>query len=353
MNRKDLGNFIYKLREEAGMDRKELAALLGVSTAAICQYENNGSIKTEKLYQLAEIFGVTLDEILEAKLAELSIEEKLEEKYSLDQFDLHQLIEESDPKHLTEYFRRIKVIKDRFYPLMIKTLFKKRYTEKEEKELTYLFQYFEDVHNTEQYLRTAIIAQKNHDESSIQWELEKAYVFDRAYYWDDENAIDLIDYIMWNIVELWDEDYYECFQAMIESMSKIERDVYFSAMIFDNYAPAIFHKTFIEHGAELLYPPRLKNLFIQEDSVFMALDGNPELDERLTNAMKIYSNRAISNYNYEDFLSLTFEEFTKCIDKVSTGAIKKLVSSTDDDLEVVRNIYKELSVYPNLSVIQK
>ena len=345
MNRSDLGNFIRSLREEANMERKELAALLGVSTAAVCQYENNGSIKTEKLYQIAEIFGVTLDEILGTKRAEMTLEEKLEEKYSLNEFDLHKLIDESNPKSLTEYFKRIKSIKDRFYPLVIKTIFHKRSTEEEEKELQFLWQFFEETANIDQFMFNAVIAQHKRDESAIQWELEKIYFFDRTYFYDEESDIDLIDYIMWNINDLWEEEYYDCFQAMIESMSKIERNLLFSDMIFDDCAPAIFHKVFVEQGAELLYPPRLKNKAPQDDNLFEALEGSPEFDERITEAVKIYSNKTINDFDYQEFLSLTRDEYIKCVDRNLTEIVKKLEFSSSDDLDVVWNIYKNLRIY--------
>ena len=345
MNRSDLGNFIRSLREEANMERKELAALLGVSTAAVCQYENNGSIKTEKLYQIAEIFGVTLDEILETKRAEMTLEEKLEEKYSLNEFDLHKLIDESNPKSLTEYFKRIKSIKDRFYPLVIKTIFHKRSTKEEEKELQFLWQYFEETANIDQFMLNAVMAQHKRDESAIQWELEKIYIFDRTYFYDEKSTIDIRDYIIWNVNFLWDEDYYECFGAMAESMAKIERDLYFSNTIFEDCAPAEFHKAFIEQGAELLYPPRLKNMSAQDDSLFETLDGNSEFDEHITAAVKIYSDKVINDFDYQEFLSLTRDEYIKCVDRSLTEIVKKLAFSSSDDLDVVWNIYKNLRIY--------
>ena len=351
MNRNNLGNFIYMLREEAGMERKELAALLGVSTAAICQYENSGSIKTEKLFQLAEIFGVTLAEILDGKRAEMSLEEKWDEIYGLGKYDLHQLIEESDPKKMAEYFRKITAIRERFYSLLVKTLFKKRSTADEEKELTFLWQYFDENTDGDNYMKNAVLANMENDESAIRWELEKEYFLNRKYYYDEEAAVDIIEYINWNIAELWDEDYFECYAAMIESMSKIERDLNFSDMFFDEDAPMEFYKAFIRQGAEILYPPRIKSKSAQDDEIFCEFIGQPELDGRLTQAMKIYSRKFINGFSYAEYLRLNHNEYLKCID--TTECVKTIVSSSDSTSSTIWNAYKKLRAYPILNSYSK
>ena len=353
MDRNNLGNFIYKLRDEAGMERKELAALLGVSTAAICQYENSGSIKTEKLFQLAEIFGVTLAEILDGKRVEMSLEEKWDEKNKKKKYDLHQLIEESDPQKMTEYFRKITAIRERFYSLLVKTLFKKRSTADEEKELTFLWQYFDENTDGDEYMKNAVLANMKNDESAIRWELEKEYFLNRKYLYDEETAVDIIDYINWNIAELWDDDYFECYAAMIESMSKIERDLCFSDMFFDEDAPMEFYKAFIKQGAEILFPPRIKSKSAQDDEIFDELIGQPELDRRLTQAMKIYSSKFINDFSYAEYLRLNHDEYLKCIDTNTTRSVKTIASSSDSNSSSIWNTYKKLRAYPILNSYSK
>ncbi len=111
-------------------------------------------------------------------------------------------------------------------------------------------------------MKNAVLANMENDESAIRWELEKEYILNRKYFYDEETAVDIIEYINWIIAELWDDDYFECYAAMIESMSKIERDLYFSDMFFNEDAPMGFYKAFIRQGAEILFPPRLKSKLV-------------------------------------------------------------------------------------------
>lgn len=55
---------IRQLREEKGMTQQDLAAQVGVSQTAVCNWES-GKAKPElpKAVRLADLFGVTLDVI--------------------------------------------------------------------------------------------------------------------------------------------------------------------------------------------------------------------------------------------------------------------------------------------------
>lgn len=61
-----LGEKIYQLRKERGWSQETLAEKLGTTRQAISKWENNsqGYPETEKLIQLSEIFGVSLDYLL-------------------------------------------------------------------------------------------------------------------------------------------------------------------------------------------------------------------------------------------------------------------------------------------------
>lgn len=65
MDKKTLGSFIAALRREKGMTQKELAALLHVSDKTVSRWEvGDGSPDLALIPVLAEIFGVTCDELL-------------------------------------------------------------------------------------------------------------------------------------------------------------------------------------------------------------------------------------------------------------------------------------------------
>lgn len=59
------GNFVCQLREEKGMTQAELAEQLNVTPAAVSKWENGESKpRTEKLFELAKLLGVTAEELI-------------------------------------------------------------------------------------------------------------------------------------------------------------------------------------------------------------------------------------------------------------------------------------------------
>lgn len=186
-----LGNFICELREDAGMDQKTLAALLGVSASAISQCENGGGIKTEKLYQLSELFGVSFDELLSGKRAEQPIAERLDSLYYINEDELKHAVSNGSYDELIVLFQRIKTVQERFEELIYKRIFA-RTTKDENLELEYLNKYYNRNINASKYFTTFIVffedsqvydcikeilsnAQISNDKNSTVWELNKIF----------------------------------------------------------------------------------------------------------------------------------------------------------------------------------
>ena len=66
-----LGERIYKLRTEKEMSQGDLADALEVSRQSISKWETNGSVpELDKLVNLSELFGVSLDELITGKVQE-------------------------------------------------------------------------------------------------------------------------------------------------------------------------------------------------------------------------------------------------------------------------------------------
>ena len=64
----DFGNFLYNLRKQRGWTQTELADKLGVTNQAVSKWENGDSFPdTGMLVPLAELFGVSVDELLKGK----------------------------------------------------------------------------------------------------------------------------------------------------------------------------------------------------------------------------------------------------------------------------------------------
>ena len=62
---------ICRLRSAAGMSQEELAAKLEVSRQSVSKWETGASIPdVEKLIKMAELFGVTLDELVTGRRPE-------------------------------------------------------------------------------------------------------------------------------------------------------------------------------------------------------------------------------------------------------------------------------------------
>lgn len=68
MNKQTLGNMIAVLRKEKGMTQLELAEKMGVTDKAVSKWERNLSFPdVSSIPKLAEIFGVSVDELMQVK----------------------------------------------------------------------------------------------------------------------------------------------------------------------------------------------------------------------------------------------------------------------------------------------
>ena len=73
----NLGENIYHLRTERNLSQGELADALEVSRQSVSKWENNSSVpELEKLLKMAQIFEITLDELVTGR-------EKQEEQYAV------------------------------------------------------------------------------------------------------------------------------------------------------------------------------------------------------------------------------------------------------------------------------
>lgn len=84
MNDYTFGNFLYTLRNEKGLSQAQLGEMLGVTNKAVSKWEN-GSAKpnTSLIPKIAEIFGVTVEELFACKRLEKDSEfEKIKQYLS-------------------------------------------------------------------------------------------------------------------------------------------------------------------------------------------------------------------------------------------------------------------------------
>ena len=68
MTNKSMGDIISTLRKEKGMTQKDLADMLNITDKAVSKWERNIAFQdTATLPKIAEIFGVSVEEFMNAK----------------------------------------------------------------------------------------------------------------------------------------------------------------------------------------------------------------------------------------------------------------------------------------------
>lgn len=354
-----LGNFIFELREEAGMDQKTLAALLGVSSSAISQCENGGGIKTEKLFQLSELFSVTLDELLSGKRAEQPIVERLDELYYIDEDEIKKAVDSGNYDEISVLFQRIKSVRMRFEELIYKRIFAKITTD-ENVELEYLTRYynqnlynsrfltqtivfFEDGQRYDYIKETLLNAIGVNDRKIIAWELNK--IFSLKLNLHLQEVLELLGDDERTEIE---RNRFECFTAVFDSLPTLSKDLLFSQTVYSNDSfnmklPLI--KAMMGQDAKLLYPPMVKNMSSVDNDVIVALEGNTEYDKKLTEAMAIYQNNAINGFEYKVFIRLTYDEFQKCTNEDGMRELEQLVDLWQENKIEYWNKFKTVKFY--------
>ena len=85
MGKQTLGMMIASLRKEKGMTQLELAEQLGITDKAVSKWERDLSCPDLNLLpKLAEIFEVTVDELMQIKTEAKASEGKKEQKVSVE-----------------------------------------------------------------------------------------------------------------------------------------------------------------------------------------------------------------------------------------------------------------------------
>lgn len=136
-----MNSFIKSLMEEKGLKQKDLAAILGISSSAISQWDDDARhIGIECLYSLSKLFHITVDELIEGKRTGESLEDKWKREYNINELDTSFFMDDKE-----ELLQRLVIVakaNDRFFLLLEKSI-KNNITEDETKELDYLKQFYE------------------------------------------------------------------------------------------------------------------------------------------------------------------------------------------------------------------
>lgn len=152
MNKVKIGKYIKELRERKGLTRTQVADKLGTTYKSILDWEKGVMPTNESLLDLANLYNVTVDDILECGTQ--ITKEELYQKYPDYQPNHHRSFKE-DKEFYVNYKERQFVVRERFKELVM--LFRKRLLSRsEDLELRFLFDnayeftnYFYDTYDSD------------------------------------------------------------------------------------------------------------------------------------------------------------------------------------------------------------
>ena len=184
--------FIRDLRLKANLTVQDVANILGVSKPAVSKWENgDGSIKTEMLYRISKLYGVTVEELLNGKMNSESKYDFWKRNYDLNNY-LFDTTKENFDVDAKVFYDHCNMIKKRFYELLVKWpydklkkdeleefKFIKDYFEFDNKYYAYIMheQGFLSYPTEKEFVKKLLDENKGLDGNDLRWLLMKPYDF--------------------------------------------------------------------------------------------------------------------------------------------------------------------------------
>ena len=138
-----MNSFIKSLMEEKGLKQKELAVILGISPAAVSQWNEEGTnITVDNLFSLSKLFHVTVDELLDGKRTGESLEDKWKREYDINEESARRALIDGEKEKVLKYFDALQKANAKFFVLFEKKIIGK-ISEDELKEWEYLKQFYD------------------------------------------------------------------------------------------------------------------------------------------------------------------------------------------------------------------
>ena len=110
--------YIKELLKQNNLQQKEFASMIGVSPAAISQWEGIDKIRPEVLYKISRLFSISIDDLLEEKFKDEPIAKKCRRLYNLDGYEVDIMLKRKEVDALLEYSTRLKNIHERMWELL-------------------------------------------------------------------------------------------------------------------------------------------------------------------------------------------------------------------------------------------
>lgn len=332
-----MNNFIKSLMDEKGLKQKELAAILGISPAAVSQWNEEGTnISVEYLFSLSKIFHITVDELLDGKRAGESLEDKWKREYEINEEAAKDALYEGKKgkDKALRHFAALQRADTKFFDLFEKII-EDTISKNERREWEYLKQFY-DINIHRSCLLNGVVIGRNDDflqkvldmlknklgtNESIIWELKKIYnithygVGIKTDYREIafEDDYDNEGFLMFGGEEVEDDE--EIFYAVYSVLPSVDKDRFLMSRFIEKKDSAYLYKL-IEHGGNILYSPDDINLAHYEREKLDGLAGEIKPVSELVNAQSvIYA-------LYDNYSAATFEQYQALINRPAMKRIE-------------------------------
>jgi transcriptional regulator with XRE-family HTH domain len=315
-----MNSFIKSLMEERCLRQKELAAILGISSAAVSQWNEEGTnISIDCLFTLSKLFHVTVDELLNGRRIGESLEDKWRRDYDINEESAKTALIDGEKENVLKYLAALSKANKKFFELFEKKVIGD-ISENELKEWEYLKQFY-NVNIRRCHLLNGVRIERNDDideiilnnlmqiikenNKAIIWELKKIYkIEDYGITIDDSKIVvpnhddivtTLVDPYMLDEIENDEEVYF----AFYNSLSPTEKDKILTSL-YKSKKRWWRLQHFIEYGGNILYTPGDLNLANYDYKDLDGFEGEissvPELDNAQAVVYEIYDNWTHATY---------------------------------------------------------
>lgn len=315
-----MNSFIKSLIEEKSLKQKELAAILGISSAAVSQWnEECTNISIDCLFSLSKLFHVTVDELLNGKRIGESLEDKWRRDYDINEESAKTALIDGEKENVLKHLAALSKANKKFFELFEKKVIG-GISGNELKEWEYLKQFY-DVNIRRCNLLNNVRIDRDDDideivlnnlrqiikenNKAIIWELKKIYkIEDYGITIDDSKIIvpnheDIVttldDPYMLDEIENDEEVYF----AFYNSLSPIEKDKILTSL-YKSKKRWWRLQHLIDRGGNILYTPSDLNLTNYDYKDLDEFEGEirpvPELDKAQSVIYEIYDKYSLATY---------------------------------------------------------
>lgn len=321
-----MNSFIRSLMEERNIKQKELAEILGISSAAISQWAEDGTnINIDSLFYMSKLFHVTVDEIVAGKRIGESLEDKWKREFDINEDSARKALIDGIKDKALRYISALSRANVRFFDLFIKKI-KGDISKIEQREWDYLREFYTAKAPYDWDIKRDVsgdsdkneddnivdIIKKNYDgysDEELIWELQKIYrITTYGLGFDENGRIVVIDDYCYDLVEEpleYVEDDDDIYFALYKALPPIKKDKFLTSLYNDNKFDDYLYE-FIKCGGNILYTAKDFNVTNYDFKDLDGLEGDivpvKELDEAQAVIFEVYNR--YDNLSYTQYQAL-------------------------------------------------